>query len=114
MTEANWRVFQLGEAMREMARDKVGLKELLHTKSLSCVLYHFPAHSTDMQTAHEEDELYYVIKGKARLRVGEEQHVVQEGTLMYVHAACDHAFFDIEEDLTTLAFYGTSVNARRP
>jgi hypothetical protein len=25
---------------------------------------------------------------------------------MYVHTACDHAFFDIEEDLTVLAFFG--------
>ena len=59
-----------------------------------------------MASAHEEDELYLVLEGRGQLRVGDTEHLVQRGTLMYVRAACDHAFFDIQDDLTVLAFFG--------
>lgn len=109
MREADWKVFQLDELLAKVERDGVSFKELLRTPSLSCSLYHLPVGSKDMAGAHEEDELYLVVEGRGRLRIGETDHAVAEGTLMYVHAACDHAFFDIEEDLTVLAFFGAPV-----
>lgn len=33
--------------------------------------------------------------------------------MMYVHAACDHTFFDVEEDLTVLVFFGAPVRLNR-
>jgi hypothetical protein len=35
-----------------------------------------------MASAHEEDELYFVLEGRVRLRV-EEEHAFDKGTLMY-------------------------------
>ena len=58
-----------------------------------------------------------MLEGKARLRVEDEDHAVEKGTIMYVRSTSDHAFFDIEEDLTVLAFFGTAVHrpgTRRP
>lgn len=107
MTDENWLVFQLPQLLEKIDRSGVAFKEFLRTPSLACSVYHLPAGSKDMQTAHEEDELYLVLDGRARLKLGEEEHPVQKGTLMYVRAACDHTFFDIEEDLTVLAFFGT-------
>ncbi|TVQ90322.1 MAG: cupin domain-containing protein [Chromatiaceae bacterium] len=107
MRENNWLVFQLPELMSKVARGEVRFQEILRTPSLSCSIYHIPAGSREMQSAHEEDELYLVLEGRARLRVEDDEHLVETGTLMYVQNACDHAFFDIEEDLTVLAFFGT-------
>jgi len=106
MQEKKWLVFQLPEIMAKVDPDRVRFQELLRTPSLSCSVYHLPAGSKEMQSAHEEDELYLVLEGKARLRVEDDDHVVEKGTIMYVCTACDHAFFDIEEDLTVLAFFG--------
>ncbi|MEY6432116.1 cupin domain-containing protein [Thioalkalicoccus limnaeus] len=106
MKEAEWQVFELDDLVAKVERNGVTLKEFLRTPSLSCSIYHLPAGSKDMASAHEEDELYLVLDGRAQLRVGETEHQVRKGTLMYVHAACSHAFFDITEDLTVLAFFG--------
>lgn len=111
MASEIWRVFQLGELLAKVEPDTLSFQEILRTPSLSCAIYHLPAGSKEMARAHEEDELYLVLEGRARLRVEDEDHRVEKGTLMYVRAACDHAFFDIEEDLTALAFFG--VAARR-
>jgi mannose-6-phosphate isomerase-like protein (cupin superfamily) len=106
--EKNWLVFQLSELLAKVAPGSVRFHEFLRTPSLSCSVYHIPAGSKEMETAHEEDELYFVLEGKAQLRVEDEDHSVEKGTLMYVHAACDHTFFNIEEDLTVLAFFGAA------
>ena len=108
----DWEVFQLNELVAQVDPGVLSLKEFLRTPSLSCSIYHIPVGSRDMASAHEEDELYMVLSGRARLRVGASEHEVFPGTLMYVHAACDHTFFDIEEHLTVLAFFGASLRHR--
>jgi mannose-6-phosphate isomerase-like protein (cupin superfamily) len=110
MNDATWQIFQLGDLLAKVERSGVSLKEFLRTPSLSCSIYHLPVGSKDMSSAHEEDELYLVLEGKAHLRIGDSEHHVERGTLMYVQAACDHAFFDIQEDLTVLAFFGAPVS----
>lgn len=109
MAKQNWQVFQLSELLGAVDRSKVDFHEFLRTPSMSCAIYHLPAGSKDMQTPHDEDELYLVVAGRGRLRVNGAEHPIVKDTLMYVRASCDHAFFDIEEDLTVLAFFGSAV-----
>jgi mannose-6-phosphate isomerase-like protein (cupin superfamily) len=73
---------------------------------LSSGVYRLPAGAKDMQAPHLEDEIYFVIEGKARLRVGEQEQEVGPGSILYVQATADHSFFDVEENLTLLAFFG--------
>lgn len=113
MKEKDWLVFQVPELLAKVERGGVRFHEFLRTPSLSCSVYHLPAGSKEMQRAHEEDELYLVLQGRARLRVEGEHHAVEKGTLMYVRAACDHVFFDIDEDLTVLAFFGAPARYSR-
>jgi len=106
MTDNQWHLFDLPSLLAKIEPGSLRFQEILRTPSLSCSIYHLPAGSKEMQSAHEEDELYLVLEGRARLRVGDEDQLVQKGSIMYVHTACDHAFFDIDEELTVLAFFG--------
>ena len=56
--------------------------------------------------------MYYVLEGRARLRVGDTEHEIGPDSLLYVRATAAHSFFDIEEDLTVLAFFGAHPNQR--
>jgi mannose-6-phosphate isomerase-like protein (cupin superfamily) len=113
VNEKNWLIFQLPEIMSRIDSGNTRFHEILRTPSLSCSIYHIPAGSKEMQSAHEEDELYLVLEGRARLRIEDDEHVVEKGAIMYVRTACDHAFFDVEEDLTVLAFFGTPMRQVR-
>ena len=113
MKEKDWLVFQLPDLLAKTQPGQVRFHEFLRTPSLSCSIYHVPAGSKEMQSAHEEDELYLVLEGRGHLRVEGDDHVVEKGTLMYIRAACDHAFFDIEQDLTVLAFFGSATRYSR-
>ncbi len=85
----------------------VNYKECLRAPSMHCGVYSLPAGSTDMQTPHDEDELYFVLKGRGQLRVGEQTRQVEPGMLLYVQASQDHSFFEIEEDMQLLVMFAT-------
>jgi mannose-6-phosphate isomerase-like protein (cupin superfamily) len=79
--------------------------EFLRVPAMSAGVYVLPAGSTDSQSPHQEDEMYYVVRGKARMRVGAESQPVGAGSVIFVDAGVEHRFYDITEDLTVLVFF---------
>jgi mannose-6-phosphate isomerase-like protein (cupin superfamily) len=59
----------------------------------------------DPQKPHKEDEVYYVIRGSAKMRVGSEEQAVKAGSVIFVAAKVEHRFFDIREELEVLVFF---------
>jgi quercetin dioxygenase-like cupin family protein len=87
--------------------------EFLRVPSLSVGLYVLPVGATDPQQPHTEDEVYHVVGGRARIRVGAEDRVVEAGAVVFVEAGVDHRFYDIEEDLTVLVFFAPAEGTGR-
>jgi mannose-6-phosphate isomerase-like protein (cupin superfamily) len=106
MTDNEWSVFTLDELTRRVEGTEARFVEFLRTPTLSCGVYRLPAGARDMQAPHLEDEVYFVLGGRARLRVGGQEHEVTAGKILYVRATSEHSFFDIEEDLTLIAIFG--------
>jgi mannose-6-phosphate isomerase-like protein (cupin superfamily) len=79
--------------------------EFLKVPDLSMGLYVLPAGGTDPQSPHTEDEVYYVVSGKAHITVADESRSVQAGSVVYVEKNVAHHFHSIEEDLTLLVFF---------
>ena len=87
--------------------------EFIRTHDLSVGVYVLPAGGTDPQGPHTEDEVYYVISGRATIRVGAEDRKVQAGSVVFVGADVAHRFHDIEEELTILVFFGPAEYTHR-
>ena len=97
--------FELTTLLEENARaDKLYL-EFLHVPSLSMGVYRLPAGSVDPQSPHTEDEVYYVVGGRAQIRVGDEERSVGPGSIVYVAASVPHRFHTIEGELIVLVFF---------
>ena len=86
------------------ARDKLYL-EFLKVPDLSMGLYVLPASGTDPQSPHREDEVYYVVSGRAKIMVADEDRDVQAGSIVYVEKNVAHHFHSIEEELMVLVFF---------
>jgi len=71
------------------------------------------AGADDPQQPHTEDELYYIVEGQARLRVGDDDTAVEAGSLVFVAADVDHRFHTIIDDLTVLVFFAPAEYSRR-
>jgi len=108
MTEPAWQVFRLDDLTRKVEGSDPRFFEFLRVPTLSSAVYRLPAGARDMQAPHLEDEVYVVLSGRGRLRVGDQEHEVGEGTILFVRATTEHSFFDVEEDLTLLAFFGST------
>ena len=79
--------------------------EFLRIPAMSAGIYYLPKGGTDPQKPHLEDELYYVVQGRARMRVGGEDSEVSAGSLIFVEAKAEHKFHQIEEDLVVVVFF---------
>jgi mannose-6-phosphate isomerase-like protein (cupin superfamily) len=93
------------EIDRERAKAGKLYREFLRIPAMSAGLYVLPAGGTDPQKPHHEDEMYYVIRGRARFCAGDEDADVSAGSALFVAAEVEHRFYDITEDLAVLVFF---------
>ena len=108
MTDNAWQVFNLAELTERVIGNEPRFHEFLRVPTLSCAIYRLPAGAKDMQAPHLEDEVYVVLEGHARLEIDGKEHEIKRGSILYVRATAKHSFFDIEEDLTVLAIFGST------
>jgi mannose-6-phosphate isomerase-like protein (cupin superfamily) len=63
------------------------------------------AGARDNQKPHNQDEIYYVLRGKAKMQLGLREVNVAPGQLIYVAAREEHSFHTIEEELSLLVMF---------
>lgn len=68
-------------------------------------MYALPNGGADPQSPHGEDEVYFVLEGRAQIRVGVDDRPVERGDVIYVPAHVEHRFHDIVEDLKVLVLF---------
>jgi mannose-6-phosphate isomerase-like protein (cupin superfamily) len=88
-------------------------EEFVRVPDLSAGLYVLEAGAADPQSPHTEDELYYVVRGRGRVTVGDEVRDVLAGSLVFVAARVPHRFHDIVERLEILVVFGPAEGDRR-
>ena len=88
--------------------------EVLKSDLLSVGVYVLAAGAKDDQKPHGEDEVYYAVTGQATFRVGEEDHPVQPGSLLFVPAGVVHFFHDITEELILVVFWAPPERSVQP
>jgi len=106
--------FEMHEMIADAEKAGKPYLEFLRVPDLSIGLYRLPAGGTDPQQPHAEDEVYYVVSGRGRVRVGGDNRLVMGGSVIYVGRGVEHKFHSIEEDLTLLVFFAPAENSMAP
>ena len=97
--------WQISPLEDERAQSGKAYLEFLRLSAMSAGLYVLPVGGTDSQSPHQEDEMYYVVRGRARMRVGSESQPVGAGSIIFVEGRVEHRFYDITEELVVLVFF---------
>lgn len=105
LTPAELQEFAIDDLLRERAETGGPWLEFLRVPTLSCGVYVLPKGGMDGQSAHERDEVYHVLEGRATLTVGPEEVPVRPGSIVFVKRGIDHRFHSIEEELKVLVFF---------
>ncbi|HSS95952.1 MAG TPA: cupin domain-containing protein [Terriglobales bacterium] len=95
-------ISQLNESQKKSGKRYF---EFLRIPAMSAGIYTLPVGATDPQSPHREDELYYIVRGRARMKAGNEDQLVTAGSVIFVAAGVEHRFYDIEEELSVLVFF---------
>ena len=96
-------VSQIADLLQRMGDTRY--REFLRVPSMSAGLYVLSAGATDKQSPHQEDEIYYVVRGKAKMRLGREGRSISQGDVIFVEKTLEHRFFDIQEELVLLVIF---------
>jgi mannose-6-phosphate isomerase-like protein (cupin superfamily) len=95
----------LAEVEEQRAERGKPYREFLRVPAMSAGLYVLAVGATDRQKPHREDEVYYVLRGRARFKAGPEDHEVSAGSVIFVAAEVEHRFYDIIEELAVLVLF---------
>lgn len=97
--------FEIGALIEQQGASGSPYLEFLRVAALSVGVYTLAAGQNDGQQPHSEDEVYYVIRGRAQIRVAGEDRPVGPGSIVFVAAHVEHRFHSIQEDLSVLVFF---------
>ena len=97
--------FHIDDLARQRSEKNKLYFEFLRVPAMSSGVYVLPVGGTDPQKPHREDEMYYVVRGRARMRVGSDHSEVRPGSVIFVEAELEHCFYDILEELEVLVFF---------
>ena len=95
----------LAEIEEQRAESGKLYREFMRVPAMSVGLYVLAAGATDHQKPHREDEIYYVLRGRARFKAGMEDREVSGGDVIFVAAEVGHRFYDIAEELAVLVVF---------
>lgn len=105
--------FSLAE-IADQGRSARPYTEFLRVPAMSAGMYVLPAGAADPQQPHTEDELYVVLRGRAKIRVAEEDAEVGPGVAVFVPANVVHRFHSIAEDLSVLVLFAPAEYSQAP
>jgi len=97
--------FHVDDLNRQRAGKNKLYLEFLRVPAMSAGVYVLPSGATDPQKPHREDEMYYVVRGRAWMQIGAEKAEVGAGSVIFVEAGAEHRFYEIAEELEVLVFF---------
>jgi L-amino acid N-acyltransferase YncA/mannose-6-phosphate isomerase-like protein (cupin superfamily) len=97
--------FEIAELKKQREQAGKSYLEFLRAPAMSAGVYTLPAGGSDPQKPHRQEEMYYVVSGRARMRVGSEDRAINQGSVIFVAANVEHRFYDIAEALAALVFF---------
>jgi len=106
--------FEIAQLISQRETSNEPYLEFLKVPDLSMGLYVLPAGGTDPQSPHTEDEVYYVVSGRAKIKVADEDLDVQADSIIYVGKNVEHRFYSIEEELMVIVFFAPAEYSNRP
>ena len=97
--------FHIDDLSLQRSKKGKSYLEFLRVPAMSAGIYVLPKGGADPQKPHREDEMYYVVRGRAHMQIGSGHAEVRPGSVIFVEAELEHRFYDIQEELEVLVFF---------
>ena len=118
-TTAPWQTacmqsFHSVDEIKKRIKGPIPYREFLRIPAMSCGVYVLQPGEEDRQQPHNEDEIYYVVGGAARMKVvGENQpeqdRAIAPGDIIFVKAHEEHRFHNVTQELVVLVVFAPAM-----
>ena len=102
------RVYPLDSLITQLDTSRGAWLPFITVPTLETGLYRLAPGAEDRQSPHDRDEVYYVIEGIARVRIGDREESIGPGDTVFVRASTEHRFVAIEKELVLLVFFSSA------
>lgn len=103
--------FQLDAICQDGQTHSAPYYEFLRSRDMSAGLYHLAPGATDTQGAHQEEVLFYVIRGAASMVVGDDQIEVTAGSIVHIPKRVAPRFTAVHTALDVLVVFAPAESA---
>ncbi len=102
------------DEIRKRVKGPIPYSEFLRIPAMSCGVYVLQPGEKDLQRPHNEDEIYYVVSGAARMKVVVENQPEQDrpigaGDIIFVKAHEEHRFHEVTQELVLLVVFAPAM-----
>ncbi len=104
--------FELSHLLEQCRGSDQLFLEFLNVGTMSAGIYELEVGTTDPQRPHTEDEIYCVLDGRGKIRVGDEDRTLSPGSIIFVETGIEHRFHSITERLTLLVVFAPARRSR--
>ena len=106
MADGNW-LFSLAETAAKLPPESAALRFAIAGQHGSMTLGLYAPRGEDIQTPHEQDELYVIATGSGVFNKGGERRSFVAPDVIFVEAGVTHRFEDMSEDFSAwVIFWG--------
>lgn len=103
--DSKWQVLELNKLISQLISEQRYWITFIDNESIMAGLYLLPKGTPDQQEPHQWDEVYYVLKGTAKMEIDGSVYAVDEQSVIYIQAEAQHRFTEITEDLLTYVVF---------
>ncbi len=100
--------FNTNEYIKKIKKSNTYFYTFINKENLAAGILRLDPGEEDTQEPHENDEIYYVVKGDGFLLVDKKDYPVSEGMSYYVAKNIPHKFHGNEKELVVMYFFSGS------
>ena len=103
--DSPWKAFDYPTLLKHHANVDDDYLRFINRPTMSMGLYRLTDGAKDKQQPHKYDEVYYVVKGSADLKIENKRFPVQKESVAFVRAGVMHRFVELSEDFQVLVIF---------
>ena len=97
--------FNINKYIEDIKNSDNYFHTFLNRKNIAAGVLVLKPGEEDTQTPHDDDEVYFVIRGDGYLKINDKDYAVSEGMAYYVQKDIQHKFFGNKKELIVLYFF---------
>jgi mannose-6-phosphate isomerase-like protein (cupin superfamily) len=100
--------FDTNKFVKKIAKSSTYFHTFLNRENIAAGILRLDPGEKDTQDPHENDEIYYIVKGNGFLTIDNKDYPISEGMSYYVTKKIPHRFHGNTKELIVLYFFGGS------